>query len=379
MSGLKMSFSFEIIHRDKTTGARVGRITTSHGIIDTPVFMPVGTQGTVKTMTPEELGEIGVQAVLANTYHLSLRPGYPIIEAAGGLHRFMHWDRPILTDSGGYQIFSMAKLRQVSEDGVEFQSHFDGSRRFFTPGDIVRTQEILGTDIMMVLDECTPYPCSYEDARKSMKLTYLWAKKSKAAYKSNGQALFGIVQGNFYPDLREESSRALVELDFHGYAIGGVSVGEDRSMRQKVVDETVAFLPEGKPRYLMGVGDPEDIVGTVERGIDMFDCVLPTRNARNGCIFTRNGRMSIRNSKYRDQFVPLDEKCDCYTCRNYTMAYLHHLFRCSEILGLRLNTWHNLHFINSLMKEMRESILQDRFAEYKQEFLRGYKGLKSNV
>ncbi len=367
-----MAFSFEVIHKDTKTSARVGKLITSNGTIDTPVFMPVGTQGTIKTMSSEELQEIGIQIVLVNAYHLSLRPGSEVVEKAGGLHKFMHWQRPLLTDSGGYQVFSLAKLRQISEDGVEFQSHFDGSRHFFSPEDVIKSQEHFGADIIMPLDECTPYPCSYEYARSSMKLTCLWAEKSKAVHENGEQALFGIVQGNFYHDLRKVCCETLVKLNFSGYALGGLSVGEDRAMRQEIVEKTIPFLPEDKPRYLMGVGEPEDIFLSVEAGVDMFDCVLPTRNARNGCIFTHNGRISIKSGRYKDEFVPLDDKCDCYVCRNYTRAYLHHLLRCNEILGLRLNTWHNLHFYNSLMEEIRENILQDTFAEYKERFLSKY-------
>ncbi len=365
-------FSFEIVHSDTKKKARVGKLTTPHGTIDTPVFMPVGTQGTVKTMSTEELQEIGIQIVLSNAYHLSLRPGSEVIKKAGGLHKFMHWRGPILTDSGGYQVFSMAKLRDVSEEGVEFQSHFDGSRHFFTPEDVVKLQEHFGADIIMPLDECTPYPCSYEYARSSMKLTCLWAERSKAVHENGKQVLFGVIQGNFYHDLRKDCCESLLKLDFPGYALGGLSVGEGKEMRQEIVEGTIPFLPEDKPRYLMGVGEPEDIVLSVEAGVDMFDCVLPTRNARNGCIFTHNGRISIKSGKYKDDFLPLDDRCNCYVCRNYTRAYLHHLFRCNEILSLRLNTWHNLHFYNSLMEEIRESILQDRFSQYKEGFLSRY-------
>lgn len=372
-----MAFEFQLLHKDKETGARAGRIFTSHGVIDTPVFMPVGTQAAVKTMSPDELKEIGVRIILANTYHLSLRPGSGIIKKAGGLHKFMNWDRAVLTDSGGYQVFSLAKLRKVNEKGVEFQSHIDGSKHFFTPERVIEIQEDMGADIIMPLDECTPYPCTYEYAKNSTKLTSLWAEKSKAAHRDNGQALFGIIQGNFYPDLRKESFRAVTELDFPGYAVGGVSVGEDRSMRNEVMEKTVPFLPESKPRYLMGVGDPEDLFSGVENGVDMFDCVLPTRNARNGSIFTHKGRMSIRSSKNREVFSPLDDECDCYVCKNYTRAYLHHIFRCGEILALRLNTWHNLYFIGKFMAEIRKSILENRFSKYRDEFIRGFR--KENI
>ena len=367
-----MSFDFEIIHKDKGTHARVAKIVTRRGIIDMPVFMPVGTQGTIKTMSPEELQEIGIQIVLANAYHLSLRPGSEVVEKAGGLHEFMHWEGPILTDSGGYQVFSMAKLRDISEEGVEFQSSFDGSRHFFSPEDVIKLQEHLGADIIMPLDDCAPYPCTYEYARSSMKLTSIWAERSKAVHENGNQALFGIIQGNFYQDLRKLSCESLVNLDFSGYAVGGLSVGEGREMRREIIEETLPLLPEDKPRYLMGVGEPEDILLSVEAGVDMFDCVLPTRNARSGCIFTRNGRLTIKTAKYKDDFSPLDDKCDCYVCRSYTRAYLHHLFRCNEILGLRLNTWHNLHFYSTLMQEIRESILEDRFCEYKERFLQSY-------
>lgn len=366
-----MSFKFEVVHKDRKTNARTGRMETRHGTVSTPVFMPVGTQGTVKTMSPEELEKIGVPIILANAYHLSLRPGSELIKEAGGLHEFMHWDHPILTDSGGYQVFSLAKLRQVCDEGVQFQSHFDGSRHFFKPEDVIKLQEALNADIIMPLDECAPYPSTYEHARSAMELTCLWAKRSEAAH-SGEQTLFGIIQGNFYSDLRRECCEKLSELDFQGYALGGLSVGEDRRTRQKIVEETLPFLSEDKPRYSMGIGEPEDILLNIEAGVDMFDCVLPTRNARNGCIFTYNGRFSIRNAKNKSDFTPPDDTCDCYVCRNYTKAYLHHLFRCNEILGLRLNTWHNLHFYNSFMHKIKESILADTFSEYKQQFLYTY-------
>lgn len=352
-------FRFEIVKEDGT--ARLGKLYTPHGVVDTPVFMPVGTQGTVKAMTPDELAALGAQIVLSNTYHLYLRPGEEIIRGAGGLHRFMHWDGPILTDSGGYQVFSLAPLRRFTPEGVVFRSHLDGSEHLFTPEKVVGIQEALGSDIAMVLDECPPYPCSREEARSAVRRTTEWAERSLAAQK-NGQVLFGIIQGGVYRDLREESARELVALDFPGYAVGGLSVGEPRELMYTVLDWTIPLLPPGKPRYLMGVGTPEDILEAIARGVDMFDCVLPTRLGRHGGALTSGGRLNMRNASHAQDFSPLTEDCGCYTCRNFTRAYIHHLVRAGEILGVRLLTIHNLHFLLQLTAEARAAIKAGRFA-----------------
>ncbi len=364
--------NFELIHEDKETGARAGRIITAHGAVETPIFMPVGTQATVKTMSPEELKEMGIQILLANAYHLALRPGGETVKGAGGLHPFMGWDGPLLTDSGGYQIFSLAELRKITEEGVHFQSHFDGSHHFFTPEEVIRIEEDLGADIIMPLDECTPYPCQEDHARTSMEMTCRWAERSKKAHNQSPQALFGIVQGSFYPDLRKACIETLVDLDFSGYALGGLSVGEAKILTYQTLECCASLLPKDKPRYLMGVGSPVDLVESVKRGMDMFDCALPTRCGRNGTAFTSEGRVVIKNAGYREEFTALDAQCQCYTCRNFTRAYLRHLFATNEILGLRLNTLHNLFFYTRLMKRMREAILEDRFPEFEREFLMKY-------
>lgn len=344
---------FEVLKQDGA--ARLGRLYTPHGVVDTPVFMPVGTQGTVKAMTPEELRALGAQMVLGNTYHLYLRPGTEIIREAGGLHRFMHWNGPVLTDSGGYQVFSLAPLRRLTAEGVIFRSHLDGSEHLFTPEKVVSLQEALGSDIAMVLDECPPYPASREEVAAAVARTTAWAARSLAA-QSTAQALFGIVQGGVYRDLREQSARELMALDFPGYAIGGLSVGEPKELMYQVLDWTVPLLPPEKPRYLMGVGHPDDIVEAVARGVDMFDCVLPTRLGRHGGALTPLGRLNIRNACYARDFGPLLPGCDCYACQNYSRAYLHHLVRAGEILGLRLLTTHNLHFLFKLTAEIRTAI-----------------------
>ncbi|MEW6685822.1 MAG: tRNA guanosine(34) transglycosylase Tgt [Candidatus Edwardsbacteria bacterium] len=364
---------FEIIKHDKNTSARTGRLTTSHGIVETPIFMPVGTQGTVKTVSPKELEECGVQIVLANTYHLYLRPGPELIKSAGGLHNFISWSHPILTDSGGYQVFSLSDLRQISEEGVSFRSHFDGSSHFFTPEKVIEIQEALWADIIMTLDECPPYPSSYEYARKSTELTTKWAIRCKKAQTNNEtQALFGIIQGSTYSDLRLLSTKNLVDLDFPGYAIGGLALGEPKVIMWELVSLVVQNLPPEKPRYLMGVGYPEDLISAVTLGIDLFDCVLPTRNARNGTVFTRFGRLSIKNATYANDFSPLDSECNCYTCRNFSRAYLRHLFNTGEILAPRLATLHSVHFFLWLMKEIRQAISEDRFDTLRKEFLSKY-------
>ncbi len=357
--------------------ARVGRITLAHGTVDTPAFMPVGTYGTVKAMSPAELKEIGAQIILGNTFHLWLRPGLEVIAAHGGLHRFMGWDGPLLTDSGGFQVFSLGVLRKISEEGVRFQSPVNGDACFLTPEESMRIQRVLNSDIVMVFDECTPYPASPDEARASMELSLRWAERSKrefnagaSAAESNGNALFGIVQGGMYEALRDRSLAGLTANGFDGYAIGGLSVGEPKHDMRRILDHTAQQLPADKPRYLMGVGTPEDIVAAVASGIDMFDCVLPTRNARNGWIFTRHGTLKLRNAQYRDDVAPLDAACGCYTCRNFTRAYLHHLQKVNEILGARLNTWHNLHYFLELMHGLREAIAQRRLADFVAEFER---------
>jgi len=367
-------FKFKLIKKDVGSKARSGHLQTSHNVIDTPTFMPVGTQGTVKAMTTDELREIGVGIVLSNTYHLYLRPGHELIEEAGGLHKFMNWDGSILTDSGGYQVLSMSQLRGISEEGVTFRSHLDGSEHFLSPEKVIQIQMALGADIIMPLDECNPYPCDYSYAKLSQARTTRWAFRCSNELTRSDQALFGIVQGSVYKDLREESAKSLVELDFPGYALGGLSVGEPTSLTQEIMEHTVSFLPEDKPRYLMGVGTPEKILNAVEQGIDMFDCVLPTRNARNGTALTSQGKVVVRNGLYRADLTPLDPECDCATCRNYTRAYLRHLFQAKEILAARLTTYHNLYFLTDLMRRIREAIAEDRFVAFKEEFLTKYKG-----
>ncbi len=354
---ISMALKFTICARDGRTHARVGLISTGHGDIHTPAFMPVGTQATVKSLTPEDLIDLGAEIILGNTYHLYLRPGHETIEHLGGLHRFMQWDRPILTDSGGYQIFSLGELVDVREAGVTFQSHIDGSKHFLSPKRVIEIQRSLGADIMMCLDECTPYPATREETLRSLELTSQWARHCREANRTPEQPLFGIVQGGMYPDLRERSTVDLVELDFDGYAIGGLSVGEDKDSMYGIIKKTAPNLPDEKPRYLMGVGTPADILSAVQMGIDMFDCVLPTRNARNGLLFSRFGKIPIKNAKYARDPRPLDENCRCYTCRHYSRAYLRHLFTAREILSCRLNTIHNLFYYMEFMGLIRQAIL----------------------
>ena len=361
-------FSFTLEHTDSRSRARLGRIRTAHGEIRTPVFMPVGTQGTVKSLTPEDLRELGAEVILANTYHLYLRPGHERIRRLGGLHRFMHWEYPILTDSGGYQVFSLGALRKISAEGVSFRSHLDGSSHFLTPESVVEIQEALGSDIAMCLDECTPYPVTPEEARHSLGLTRDWARRCRRAHQLESQALFGIVQGSVFQDLRRESAEAIMEIGFDGYALGGLSVGEPSGERLEVIEATLPLLPADRPRYLMGLGTPEDLVEGVARGADLFDCVLPTRNARNGMLFTRQGRVIIKNAVYADDPQPLDPECACYTCRNYSRAYLRHLYLAQELLSYRLNTWHNLHYFMELMGDIRQAVADDRFREFKNNF-----------
>ncbi|MCK4905644.1 tRNA guanosine(34) transglycosylase Tgt [bacterium] len=364
---------FELIHTDKKTGARAGILHTSRGDVETPAFMPVGTQGTVKTIIPEELKSIGAQMILSNAYHLALRPGAELIAKAGGLHKFMHWDGPILTDSGGYQVFSLAKLRKVEEKGVQFRSHIDGDMHFFTPESVVQIQEeFLGSDIMMPLDECADYPCSRKVALSAMERTCRWLERSIKARKTKTSALFAIIQGGVYKDLRKQCIDSMLGLNVDGYALGGLSVGEDKSAMYETVSHCCKYLPEDKTRYLMGVGKPQDFLESVQHGVDIFDCSLPTREGRTGKSFTSGGEITIRNSKFKEDFGPIDKDCDCYVCKNYTRSYLRHLFNTSEILAPRLNSFHNLYFYLSLMKKMRESILKDSFLDFKKEFMRKY-------
>lgn len=368
-----MAIKFQVLKECKRTGARTGLLTTPHGVINTPVFMPVGTQATVKTMAPEELKEMGATIILGNTYHLYMRPGHKLVEKAGGLHRFMNWDRSILTDSGGFQVFSLADLRDISEEGVHFRSHIDGSRHFISPEKAVEIQNSLGSDIMMAFDECPPYPCEYDYAKKSMNITARWAERCLKAHKNTErQALFGIIQGSVFKDLRRESARQITSLGFPGYAVGGLSVGEPKDIMYEMLEEVVPLMPADKPRYLMGVGSPDSIIEGVIRGIDMFDCVLQTRIARNGTAMTSRGRVVIRNASYAEDFSPLDPECDCYTCTNYTRAYIRHLLKAGEILGLRLTTFHNLYFTMRLMDKIREAIEGDYLPEFRDEFFAKY-------
>ena len=364
--------SFEISAKDQNSKARAGLFRTDHGEVETPVFMPVGTQGTVKAVNQDYLkNHLNAQIVLSNTYHLYLRPGTEVLEKAGGLHRLMNWDRPILTDSGGFQIFSLADLRHLKKDGVEFRSHLDGSKHFFTPQNVVEIQRSIGSDIMMVLDECTPFPCEYEYAEKSVKLTSDWAAQAKNVFESSKQKygydqnLFGIIQGSTYKDLREHSAKEIIDIDFNGFAIGGLAVGEPTEIMYDMVDFTTDFMPEYKPRYLMGVGRPENLLEGIERGIDMFDCVMPTRNARNAYLFTWNGILSMRNARYKDDFYPVDDICECYTCTNFSRAYIRHLFIAKEILALELASIHNLYFYLNLMRTAKQKILDGNFSEWK--------------
>ncbi|BCO31011.1 queuine tRNA-ribosyltransferase [Thiohalobacter sp. COW1] len=357
---------FELIATDGQ--ARRGRLTFDRGTVETPAFMPVGTYGTVKAMTPEEVSDTGAEIILGNTFHLMLRPGTEIIRRHGDLHDFMHWDGPILTDSGGFQVFSLGEMRKITEQGVQFQSPVDGSKVFLGPEESMRVQRELGADIVMIFDECTPYPADEKQARESMELSLRWAERSRAAHGDNPAALFGIVQGGMYPELRAQSLAGLQGIGFDGYAIGGLSVGETEAERIRILDALAPILPTDRPRYLMGVGRPEDIVEAVRRGVDMFDCVLPTRNARNGYLFTHRGTVKIRNSASRRDTGPLDPDCGCYTCRNYSRAYLHHLDKCNEILGSRLNTIHNLYYYQTLMRGLREAVAAGELAAYVADF-----------
>ncbi|AFS78075.1 queuine tRNA-ribosyltransferase Tgt [Gottschalkia acidurici 9a] len=364
---------YELIKECSQTKARLGKIHTPHGSFDTPMFMPVGTKATVKAMTPEELKDIGSQIILGNTYHLYLRPGHELIEEAGGLHKFMNWDRPILTDSGGFQVFSLGGLRSIKEQGVEFRSHIDGSKHLITPEKSIEIQNSLGSDIMMAFDECVPYPSDWHYTKASLERTTRWAKRCKDANKNpDRQGIFGIIQGGMYKDLREQSAKEIIDLDFPGYAIGGLSVGEPGDVLLEALDYTMPFMPKDKPRYFMGAGSPDYLIELAIRGVDMADCVLPTRIARNGTALTTRGKVVIRNAKYSRDFTPLDPECDCYTCKNYSKAYIRHLFNVDEILGARLTTIHNLYFLLKLMENVRESIKDDRLLEFRREFYEKY-------
>jgi queuine tRNA-ribosyltransferase len=361
---------FNLTHRDGS--ARRGQLIFDRGAVDTPAFMPVGTYGTVKAMTPEELSDLGTQIILGNTFHLMLRPGTDIIKKHGGLHGLMHWQGPILTDSGGFQVFSLAKMRHINEDGVQFNSPVDGSRVFLSPEVSMQVQRDLGSDIVMIFDECTPYLADPETVRASMELSLRWAARSKTAHQGNPNALFGIMQGGTYAELRHESAAGLISIGFDGYAIGGLSVGEPADERNTILDVCLSELPIDKPRYLMGVGKPEDLIEGVRRGVDMFDCVIPTRNARTGFLYTHSGIVRIRNSTYADDTRPVDPQCDCYTCRHYSRAYLRHLDKCGEILGARLNTIHNLYYFQDLMRQIRAAIESGRFDEFSRQFYQLY-------
>jgi queuine tRNA-ribosyltransferase len=362
------AMEFKLIKRDAGCKARLGSLKTPNGEIPTPIFMPVGTQATVKAMTPEELEDVGSRIILANTYHLYIRPGHELVGRLGGLHRFMNWSGPILTDSGGFQVFSLGELRRISEDGVTFQSHLDGSRHLISPEASISIQEALGADIIMCFDECPPHSADYDYVRKSMEMTTRWALRCKDAKKRDDQALFGIVQGGRFPDLRAESASGLKRIGFDGYALGGLSVGEEKEVMHQVMETCEPLLPEDCPRYVMGIGAPEDLVEAMFRGYDMFDCVMPTRNARNGMLFTSFGSLNIKNAGYAEDTSPIDPDCGCYVCRNYTRAYLRHLYRAGEILSSRLNTYHNLYYYLNLMERARRAIAEDRYAEFRSGF-----------
>jgi queuine tRNA-ribosyltransferase len=371
---------YELIKTCKQTGARLGIIHTPHGSFETPMFMPVGTLATVKTLSPEELKEMGAGIILSNTYHLWLRPGHEIVEEAGGLHQFMNWDRGILTDSGGFQVFSLSEFRKIEEEGVYFRNHLNGDKLFLSPEKAMEIQNALGSDIMMAFDECPPYPATYEYMKKSVERTSRWAERCLKAHKRpNEQGLFGIVQGGEFEDLRKQSAQDLVSLDFPGYAVGGLSVGEPKDVMNRVLEFTTPLLPANKPRYLMGVGSPDSLIDGVIRGIDMFDCVLPTRIGRNGTVMTSEGRVVIKNAQYARDFTPLDPNCDCYACRNYTRAYIRHLIKCDETFGIRLTSYHNVYFLIKLMEQVRQAIREDRLGDFREEFFERYGFNKPNA
>ncbi len=367
------NFTYTKIHQDKNSKARTGLLNVFGKIVKTPVFMPVGTRATVKFLAPEDLKKINASIILSNTYHLHLRPGEKIVKAAGGLHKFMNYDGPILTDSGGFQVFSLATTRKIKEEGVTFKSHLDGTKLFMSPEDSIHIQEDIGSDIAMSFDECIPYPSTYEYTKDSTMRTLRWAKRGLDAHTKEDQALFGIVQGGEFEDLREYCAKELVKMNFDGYSIGGTSVGEDKDTMYRMIDYAIKYLPEDKPRYLMGVGAINDILNGIERGVDMFDCVLPTRIARHGTLMTSSGRINIKKNIYKDDFTPLDDNCDCECCKNYTKAYLNHLFRNNEGLGMRLLSIHNLRFLIRLVEDARKAIEQDRFIEFKEDILNRYK------
>lgn len=367
-----MEFTFETIKECKQSGARIGKFTTPHGVIETPVFMPVGTQATVKSLSPEELKQANAQIILSNTYHLFLRPGSDIVKQAGGLHKFMNWDKPILTDSGGFQVFSLSDLRKISDDGVEFRSHLNGGKHYITPERCIDIQNDLGADIIMAFDECTTYGTDYLKSKKAVDRTVSWLERCFHHHKNEKQALFPIVQGNFYKDLRLGCLERVKPYVKHGIAIGGLSVGEPKELMYEMLDEMKPYLPQEVPHYLMGVGSPDCILEGVVRGIDMFDCVLPTRIARNGTAFTANGKVVVRNGEYKNDFTPVDPECDCYCCKNYTRAYVRHLINANEILGARLLSIHNIYFLTHLMEQIKQAIREDRLLDFKEEFLKKY-------
>lgn len=374
-----MAIRYEHIKSCKQSGARLGRVHTPHGVIETPAFMPVGTQATVKTLAPEELKQMDAHIILSNTYHLFLRPGHELVRQAGGLHRFMNWDRPILTDSGGFQVFSLSEMRKITEEGVHFRSHLNGDKLFLSPEVAMQVQNALGADIMMAFDECPPYPADHAYAKQSLERTSRWAERCLISHAHpDVQGLFAIIQGGMHEDLRRQSAADLTSMDFPGYAIGGLSVGEPKSLMYEVLDYTVPLMPTNKPRYLMGVGSPDALLEGSIRGIDMFDCVLPTRIARNGTVMTSSGRLVIRNAKYAEDFTPLDPKCNCYTCTNYTRAYIRHLIKAEETFGIRLTSIHNLHFLLDLMRNVRQAIAEDRLLDYRNEFFELYGMNESN-
>lgn len=365
-------FHLEIKHIDKQTGARYGILHTPHGDVEVPMFMPVGTNATVKCLSPEEIKSLGAGVILANTYHLHLRPGEEIVKKAGGVHQFMNYDGPMLTDSGGFQVFSLQKTRKITEEGVEFRNIYNGDKDMFTPEKVVQIEEDIGADIIMSFDECIPYPVTHEYAKRSTERTIRWAKRGLMAHKREDQALFGIVQGGEFQDLREMCAKELAALDFPGYSIGGTSIGEPKDVCFRMIEDAIRYLPTNKPRYLMGVGSLDYILGGIERGVDMMDCVLPTRIARHGALMTSQGRINIRKAQYKEDFTPLDPECDCYTCKHYTKAYLHHLFMCNEEFGKRLNSIHNIRFLIKVVEGARKAIQEDRFKEYEEEILRKY-------
>jgi len=367
-----MTVNFELLYESQETEARLGRLATKHGVVETPVFMPVGTQASVKTISPHELKEIDAEIILSNTYHLYLRPGHKLIEEGGGLHSFMAWDKPILTDSGGFQVFSLADLKDIKEEGVTFRSHIDGSKHFFTPEKAMEIQMSLGSDIAMVFDICAPYPCSYEYALEASDRTTRWAKRCIENHSHPYQSMFGIIQGSMYTDIRKKSAAEITALEFPGYAIGGLSVGEPKEIMYEMLDHIVPEMPKNKPRYLMGIGSPDSLLEGIKRGVDMFDCVLPTRIARNGTVMTSSGKVVVRNATYAKDWEKLDPSCTCYTCSNFSKAYIRHLLKANEVLGIRLTTIHNLHFLINLMKEARKAIKEERLEKMIKEFYEAY-------